>query len=383
MRKIPYGCQSISAEDIDSVVEVLRSEFITQGPVVKNFENTVVSQCGSKYAIAYNSATSALFASCKALELGPGDEIWTSPISFVASANCGLYCGAKVDFVDIDSRTYNIDPNLLEEKLKAHSQFNRLPKILVVVHFSGQSADMKSIFEICQKYGVRLIEDASHAVGARYLGLPVGSCRYSDITVFSYHPVKIITTGEGGVATTNDKILADSLRIFREHGITRDKSKFNLSCQGEWYYEQQSLGFNFRMTDIQAALGISQYSKLVEFIETRDKLARRYNELLKNVNVILPYVSEYSDSSWHLYVVKVKEDKRTEVFNFLRENGILVNVHYIPIHTQPYYIDMGFKKGDFPEAESYYSQAISLPIHPKLTLEDQNYITNLLCQIAG
>jgi len=379
---IPYGKQSISQADIDAVIEVLKSDFLTQGPKVPIFEKAIADYCGSAYAVAVNSATSALHIACLALGLKPNDWIWTSPNSFVASANCGLYCGARVDFVDIDSKTYNMSTDQLEQKLKQAKKVNRLPKIVIPVHFSGQSCDMKRIFSLSQEYGFRIIEDASHAIGGRYLNRPVGGCEYSDITVFSFHPVKILTTAEGGLATTNSDVLAEKMKLFRSHGVTRDENLMTCPAEGDWYYQQVDLGYNFRMTELQAALGISQLQRLDEFVEERHKFMNRYDEQLGDEKIILPYQSEASYSSLHLYPVQVKLAEigrtRAQVFQFLRENEVGVNVHYIPIHTQPYYKNMGFKPGDFPVAEKYYRQALSLPLFHGMTIEQQDHVVSVL-----
>ncbi len=370
MNFIPYGCQSISEADIQAVVDVLKSDFLTQGPAVPAFEHTVSSFCGSQYAVAVNSATSALHLACLALGVGRGDIVWTSPITFVASANCALYCGASVDFVDIDPRTYNISVEHLENKLATAKQTGKLPKIIIPVHFSGQSCEMERIHQLSKEYGFSIIEDASHAIGGKYKGEPIGNCRYSDITVFSFHPVKIITTAEGGMALTNSKPLANKLALLRSHGITRDPKLMTHKPDGSWYYQQIDLGFNYRMTDIQAALGISQMQHIDEFVTKRHEIAERYNNSLVDLPITLPWQHSDSYSSLHLYVVRLKLDQITktyrEVFNNLREQGIGVNLHYIPVHTQPYYLKMGFKIGDFIEAEQYSQEAISIPIFPSL-----------------
>ena len=379
---IPYGRQDITEEDINAVVDVLRSDFLTQGPAVPQFEEAVRLHVGANHAVAVNSATSALHIACLALGLGPGDWLWTSPITFVASANCGLYCGAKVDFVDIDPRTYNLSPLALEEKLLAAEKEGKLPKVLVAVHLCGQPCDMESIHALCQKYNVRIIEDASHAIGGKYKGQFIGNCRYSDITVFSFHPVKIITTGEGGVALTNDPVLAGEMTLLRGHGITRDESMMTDVADGPWYYEQLGLGFNYRMTDIQAALGVSQISRLHDMISKRCIIKQRYDEGLRNTPLRLPYIHHDAFSALHLYPVLIDEDRtsltRKEVFDDLRGHGIGVNVHYIPVHLQPYYQSMGFKKGDFPNAEEYYSKTFSLPLFSNLSNSDQAYVIQTL-----
>jgi UDP-4-amino-4,6-dideoxy-N-acetyl-beta-L-altrosamine transaminase len=379
---IPYGRQDISQQDIDAVVAVLESDFLTQGPKVPAFESSLTSHTGAKYAVAVNSATSALHIACMALELGESDWLWTSPITFVASANAGLYCGAKVDFVDIDSRTYNLCPNKLEIKLERASLEGFLPKVLVPVHLCGQPCDMKRIRELCNKYDVTIIEDASHAIGGSYEGQPIGSCNYSDITVFSFHPVKIVTTAEGGVALTNDHKLSEKMALYRSHGITREQDEMTEASHGAWYYQQITLGYNYRMTELQAALGISQMMRLTEFVAMRHKIAERYNFLLKGLPVVTPYQLENTYSGLHLYVIRLKLGEfsatHKEVFEGLRENDIGVNVHYIPVHFQPYYVAMGFQKGDFTESETYYSEAISLPMYPTLSEKDQDKVVEVL-----
>ena len=379
---IPYGRQDISQQDIDAVIEVLKSDFLTQGPKLPAFESQLTSYTGAGYAVAVNSATSALHIACMALGLGKGDWLWTSPITFVASANAGLYCGAKIDFVDIESRTYNLCPTKLERKLERASLENCLPKILVPVHLCGQPCDMKRIRELCNKYNVKIIEDASHAIGGSYQGDPIGSCKYSDITVFSFHPVKIITTAEGGAALTNDHELATKMALYRSHGITRDLEEMTEVAHGPWYYQQITLGYNYRMTDLQAALGISQMVRLSEFVSSRHKIAERYNFLLKNLPVITPFQLEDTYSGLHLYVIRLKSSAipkpHKEIFKGLIKENIGVNLHYIPVHIQPYYADMGFQYGDFPEAEQYYSEAISLPMYPNLSAEDQDRVVGVL-----
>ncbi len=375
MRTIPYGRHDITQADIDAVVAVLQSDFLTQGPMVPKFEANVAAYCNAKHALAVNSATSALHVACKALGLGPGDWLWTSPITFVASANCGLYCGAQVDFVDIDPHTYNLCPQALELKLEQAERDGKLPKVLVPVHLCGQPCDMQSIHTLAMRYGFKIIEDASHAIGGRYQGLRIGNCAYSDITVFSFHPVKIITTAEGGLCTTNSAELANKMALFRSHGITRDPEEMTHEADGPWYYQQIELGFNYRMTELQAALGVSQMDRLDHYVTRRHELARRYDDLLSNLAVTTPWQHSDSYSGSHLYVVRLQLDKisRTyrEVFDSLRELGIGVNLHYIPVHIQPYYQRMGFKQGNFPEAERYYAEAISLPLFPAMTDSDQ------------
>lgn len=384
---IPYGQQDINEEDIKAVVDVLKSTHLTQGPAVPKFEQAVIRHCNAKYAVATNSATSALHIACLALGLGQGDWLWTSPNTFVASANCGLYCGARVDFVDIDPRTYNMCPKALEEKLKNAAQKGTLPKIVVPVHFSGQPCNMRAIHALAKEYGFKIIEDASHAIGGKYLSEPIGNCRYSDITVFSFHPVKIITSAEGGMAVTNDDKLAEKLALLRSHGITRTPSLMTKPMEGSWYYQQVDLGFNYRMTDLQGALGASQMDRLVHYVALRHELAKRYDNLLKELPVTTPWQDKGSYSAYHLYVIRLKLNEITpshvEVFEALRAKEVMVNLHYIPVHTQPYYEDMGFKVGDFPEAEKYYSEAISIPLFPTLTYSEQDYVVEALKEAMG
>ncbi len=382
MSRIPYGRQSINQADIQAVVEVLQSDYLTQGPAVPAFEQAVSNYCGSQHAVAVNSATSALHLACLALGVGQGDIVWTSPITFVASANCALYCGASVDFVDIDPRTYNMSVEQLEAKLIAAKPTGKLPKVVIPVHLCGQSCEMEPIYQLGQEYGFRIIEDASHAIGGSYQGQPIGDCRYSDITIFSFHPVKIITTGEGGMALTNSQLLADKMTLLRSHGITRDPARMTREPDGGWYYQQIDLGFNYRMTDIQATLGISQMQRLDEFVKRRYEIAGQYNQLLADLPLTLPWQHPDSGSSWHLYVIRLKLDQtpktHKEVFDGLRQQGIGVNLHYIPVHTQPYYQAMGFKEGSFPEAEQYYREAMSLPMFPAMTNEQQDTVCSVL-----
>lgn len=374
---IPYGRQSIDEDDIDAVLEVLQSDFLTQGPKVPEFEEAVANYCHAQYGVAANSATSALHIAVKALELKAGEWLWTSPNTFVASANCGLYCGAQIDFVDIDPLTYNLSAVELEKKLKAAKQQNRLPKVVVAVHFAGQSCDMKTIYRLSQEYGFKIVEDASHAIGGKYLERPIGGCQYSDITVFSFHPVKIITTAEGGLATTNSPELADKMRLLRSHGVTRDKHLMDASehTEGGWYYQQVDLGFNYRMTEMQAALGLTQLCHLDDFVEQRHRLAKHYNQQLSDLPLTVPYQDQSSYSAYHLYPIVVdKSVDRKALFEFLRDREIGVNVHYIPVHTQPYYRELGFRQGDYPNSETYYEGALSLPLHPKLTEQQQSFV---------
>ena len=379
---IPYGKQDITQQDVDSVIEVLKSDFLTQGPKVPLFEKAVANKVGSKYALAVNSATSALHIACLALNLKSGDWLWTSPVTFVASANCGLYCGANIDFVDIDPRTYNICIKALEAKLSDAERAGKLPKVLVAVHLCGQPCDMQAINVLAKRYDFRVIEDASHAIGGKYKDEYIGSGRYSDITVFSFHPVKIITTGEGGMALTNDSQLAVDMELFRSHGITRDPSLMTHEMDGPWYYQQISLGLNYRMTDLQAALGVSQMSRLDKYVERRHLLSQRYCKLLEDFPVALPWQHSDSYSAYHLFVIRLKLDKisknHLQVFEGLRERGIGVNLHYIPVHTHPYYAKMGFSSEDFPEAMKYYSEAISLPLFQSMSYEQQDEVVAAL-----
>lgn len=369
---IPYGRQSISEDDIRAVVEVLRSDFITQGPAVPYFERSVADYCLVPHAVAANSATSALHVACVALGLRPGDRLWTSPNTFVASANCARYCGAEVDFVDIDPRTYNLSAPALEAKLAQAAKTGHLPKIVVPVHFAGQSCEMKDISALAKRYGFRVLEDASHAIGADYDDGKVGDCRYSDAAVFSFHPVKIITTGEGGIVTTRDAALHEHMSRLRAHGITRDSSQMQAVPEGRWSYEQLELGWNYRLTDFQAALGASQLRRLDECVSRRRALAARYDERLRDLPVTTPTQAPSGRSSWHLYVIHVKQ--RRKVYDALRAAGIGVNVHYIPVHLQPYYRSLGFNPGDYPEAERHYGQAISLPLFADLSEEQQDFV---------
>lgn len=375
---IPYGRQDITQADIDAVVGVLQSDFLTQGPMVPRFEQGVARHVGAEHALAVNSATSALHIACLALGLGPGDRLWTSPVTFVASANCGLYCGAEVDFVDIDPRTYNLCPKALEAKLQQAERDGTLPKVVVPVHLCGQPCDMQAIHALAKRYGFRVIEDASHAIGGKYQGEFIGNCRYSDITVFSFHPVKIITTAEGGMALTNDAALAERMALLRSHGITREPSKMTHESDGPWYYQQIDLGFNYRMTELQAALGVTQLERLDRYVARRHELARRYDQLLAGLPVTTPWQHPDSYSGLHLYVIRLQletlRSSHRQVFESLREQGIGVNLHYIPVHTQPYYQRMGFQAGDFPEAERYYREAISLPMFQTMTEQQQDEV---------
>lgn len=384
---IPYGRQDISEADIQAVVDVLRSDFLTQGPVFPAFENAVADYCGAEHAVAVNSATSALHIACLALGVGKGDSVWTTPVTFVASANCALYCGATVDFVDIDPRTYNLSVDRLAEKLVRAGKNGKLPKVVIPVHLCGQPCDMAGIYAMSQQYGFKIIEDASHAIGGKYKGEPIGNCRYSDITVFSFHPVKIITTGEGGMALTKDEQLAKRMQLLRSHGITREVADMTHAPDGAWYYQQVELGYNYRMTDIQAALGLSQMRRLDEFVTKRHTIAKRYDQLLADLPVITPWQHADSYSSLHLYAIRLKLGEigksHREVFDTLRAAGIGVNLHYIPVYRQPYYKGLGFQTGYCPEAERYYAEAISLPIYPGLTEVQQDGVVWKLSQTIG
>ena len=375
---IPYGRQNISQQDIDAVIEVLQSDWLTQGPTIERFEQSVAEYCGVKYAVAVTSATAALHIACLAAGLGAGDILWTAPNTFVASANCGLYCGAEVDFVDIDSQTYNLSVAALEKKLIQAEREGKLPKMVVPVHLAGQSCEMEKIGALSRQCGFTVLEDASHAIGARYQGKPVGSCQFSDLAVFSFHPVKIITTGEGGMVVTNRADLYEKLIRLRTHGITRNPELMQGESHGLWYYQQLELGFNYRITDIQAALGVSQMQRLDQFVLRRRQLAARYNQLLQDFPLVLPWQHPDTESSWHLYVIRLKLEQITkthrQVFEELRQTGIGVNLHYIPVHTQPYYQNLGFELGDFPQAEQYYQEAISIPLYYDLTEENQERV---------
>lgn len=387
MTIIPYGRQDINQDDINSVVEVLRSDFLTQGPVVPAFESAVAGYCGARHAVAVNSATSALHIACLALGVGEGDLVWTTPITFVASANCALYCGAEVDFVDIDPQTYNVGTACLAEKLDNAEKAGRLPKVLIPVHMCGQSCDMAAISDLSRRYGFKIIEDASHAIGGKYRDEPVGNCRYSDISVFSFHPVKIITTGEGGVATTNDSQLAKRMQLLRSHGVTRDPAEMTREPDGPWYYQQIALGFNYRMTEIQAALGLSQMQRLDEFVSKRHSLAILYDQLLADFPVLTPRQRADSYSAMHLYVIRLKiaeiDKTHLQVFEALRAADIGVNLHYIPVYSQPYYQGMGFQAKDYPQAQRYYSEAISLPMFPAMTDEQIHRVVATLEKVLS
>ena len=385
---IPYGKQEISQQDIDAVVNVLKSDFLTQGPQVPLFEASVKQAVEADFALAVNSATSALHIACLALEVGAGDTVWTTPITFVASANCALYCGADVDFIDISQETYNLCPSKLELKLaEARANNLALPKVVIAVHLCGQPCEMDKIHALSREYGFSIIEDASHAIGGRYKAKPIGNCEYSDITIFSFHPVKIVTTAEGGVATTNNPKLAKTMELLRSHGITRDTSLMTEQSHGGWYYQQVDLGFNYRMTEMQAALGVSQMSRLHDFVAKRNELATRYDQLLQGLPLIIPSQIDDSYSGRHLYVIRLQLEKiqlsHRQVFEELRDNGIGVNLHYIPVHTQPYYQKLGFKMGQYPESEKYYQDAISIPLFHAMDETQQDEVVRVLANILG
>tara|TARA_B100000287_G_scaffold432797_1_gene492964 strand:- start:142 stop:1305 length:1164 start_codon:yes stop_codon:yes gene_type:complete len=383
---IPYGKQDISREDIEEVVGALKSDFLTQGPLIPKFEESISKYTNSKYCAAVNSATSALHIACLALGIGKKDIVWTSPITYVASANAALYCGAEIDFVDIDPDNFNMCPVMLEEKLIKAKTKNCLPKAVIPVHLAGQSCNMQKISKIAKKYNVKIIEDASHAIGGFYKNSPIGSCKYSDIAVFSFHPVKIITTGEGGAITTNNRKIYEKIEMLRTHGVTRNRSFMKNKPHGDWYYEQLMLGFNYRITDIQAALGLSQMKRLKEFIQKRNDIAENYNNLLKNKNLILPSISSDCLSAFHLYVIRIKNyDKniRKKIFDFLRSEKIGVNIHYMPIYKQPFYENKFGASYSLDNAEKYYSSAISIPMYPKLTKADQKIVADKILEAVN
>lgn len=384
---IYYGKQSVNEEDIAAVETVLRSDFLTQGPAIERFERCVADYCGAQYAVAVCNATAALHIACCAAGLGAGDILWTSPITFVASANCGRYCGADVDFVDIDERTYNMSVDALAEKLRRAKAENRLPKVVVPVHLAGQSCEMKRIRELAEEYGFTVLEDASHAVGADYLDTKVGGCTFSDMTVFSFHPVKIVTTGEGGMILTNNRDLYEKLTLYRSHGITRDPEKMTHTADGAWYYQQIDLGYNYRMTDLQAALGYSQMQRLDAFVARRRELAAHYDELLRDLPLRTPHVMEGAEPSWHIYVVRLDFARiaktKEQIFSEMKEQGIILNLHYIPVHLQPYYENLGFAQGDFPHSESYYEEALTLPLYYDLTDAQQDEIVAALRDVLA
>jgi UDP-4-amino-4,6-dideoxy-N-acetyl-beta-L-altrosamine transaminase len=379
---IPYARQSISKQDLNAVAEVLQSDYLTQGPAVPAFEDAVAQLVGAKYAVAGNSATSMLHLACLALGVTTGDLVWTSPNSFVASANCAIYCGAEIDFVDIDSETFNMSVTALAAKLELAKKSNRLPKVIIPVHMGGQSCDMQSIGSLARQYDIKVIEDASHAIGGTYNSQRIGNCAHSDITIFSFHPVKIITSGEGGMATTQDEGLAHDMRMLRSHGITRDESEFEFTNDGPWYYEQQELGFNYRLTDIAAALGLSQLQRIDSFIQHRNSIAARYNEAFASTLVAAPHIASNSVSAFHLYIARCDFDNlkvtRVQLFQKMKDMGVLLNLHYIPIYRQPYFAKMGFDRKTFPNAERYYAQAFSIPMYADLTETDQNTVISSL-----
>ena len=387
MKMIPYGHQSISTDDIEAVAGVLRSDWLTQGPAVEKFEETVAKYCGAQHGVAVCNATAALHLACLALGIVQGDYVWTSPNTFLASANCALYCGANIDFVDIDPKTYNLSVAALAKKLETAAKNNKLPKLVIPVHFAGQSCDMKAIKSLADRYNFFIVEDASHAIGGNYCNKKIGNCAYSDMTVFSFHPVKIITTGEGGMLTTNNQEIATKLKLLRSHGMTRNPEMMVSESHGPWYYQQIALGYNYRITDIQCALGLSQFNRIDEFVSKRHELAERYNQALKDLPVVIPFQEQCNYSAFHLYVIQLKLDQikktRRQVFDELRAAGIGVGVHYIPVHLQPYYRQFGFKDGDFPEAEKYYQAAITLPLYPDLSMSDQNSIINTLGRVLS
>lgn len=386
MNYIPYSCQSITDADIEAVVAALRSEYLTQGPTIAEFEKRFAAAHDVRYAVAVSNATAALHISCLAFDVGPGSRVWTSPNSFVASANCALYCGATIDFVDIDARTRNMSIDELDAKLRVADRDGRLPNVVIPVDFSGSPCDLREIRHLADKYGFKVLEDASHATGATYQNRPIGG-QYSHASVFSFHAIKIVTTAEGGIVTTDDEALATKLRLLRSHGVTRDPSMMLRSSPGAWYYEQHELGFNYRMTDLQAALGLTQLERLPEMSRTRARLAARYDDLLSSLPLVLPARPPDRCSAWHLYVVEVDQSRtrrsRGEIFQNLRDAGIGVNVHYIPIHTQPYYRRLGFNVGDFPTSEHYFERAISIPLFPTMTQEQQERVVAVLAEALG
>lgn len=380
---IPYGKHSVDEQDIASVVDVLTNRFLTQGSLVPQFEQSLTRYTKSHYATSVNSGTSGLHIACLAAGVGPGDLVWTVPNSFVASANCALYCGADVDFVDIDSQSRNISLIALEQKLEQAKTQGRFPKVLIVVHFSGLSCEMESIKVLCSKHGIILVEDAAHALGGEYSGNKIGSCQYSDMTVLSFHPVKSITTAEGGAVLTNSEALQKKLQLFSKHGVTRDPDQMLTLSEGPWYYQQVELGFNYRLSDLHAALGLSQMSRLDDFIQKRRNLADNYSQQLKNLPLKLPINGAKSGSAWHLYMVELTEHDRSAIYSALVQNGVGVNVHYIPIHLQPYYRNLGFKPGAFPNAENFYQNALTIPLFPSMTADEQDRVIQVLREVLS
>jgi UDP-4-amino-4,6-dideoxy-N-acetyl-beta-L-altrosamine transaminase len=378
---IPYGKHLVDEQDIDAVVDVLRNQFLTQGTIVPQFEQALCDYTGCQYATAVNSATSGLHVACLAVGVGQGDIVWTVPNSFVASANCALYCGADIDFVDIDAATRNIDVNALTNKLVNASKSNSLPKVLIVVHFSGLSCDMQAIRKLTQIYSIVLIEDAAHGLGGSYLQSKIGSCVYSDLAVLSFHPVKSITSAEGGAVLTNQSQLYEKLKLFAKHGVTKDQTQYQGESHGPWYYQQLELGYNYRLSDLHAALGLSQLKKLDTFIQKRSELAKVYDQALANLPLKLPIVAPQSQSAWHLYMVELMHHDRQEVYQQLHDKGVGVNVHYIPIHLHPFYQQRGFKYGDFPSSEHFYQNALTLPLFPSLSDQQQNTVIDVLHEI--
>lgn len=379
---IPYGHQNINQDDIDSVVSVLQSDYLTQGPQVPLFESNIANLTQAQHAVASSSASAMLHVACLALGVGKGDIVWTSPITFVASANCALHCGAEVDFVDVNPSTANMCPVALKRKLIEAEKLGTLPKVLIPVHMAGHSCDMQAISELVKPYGIKVIEDAAHGIGGRYQELPIGSCQYSDITIFSFHPVKIITTAEGGVATTNDAALAKRMRLFRSHGITKESGELIRPDEGNWYYEQQHLGLNYRMTDLHAALGNSQVHRIGDFIEKRHQLVSRYQKLFSGSDISILTPLENTVSAYHLLIIKLPLSiNRKSIFNAMREQGICVHVHYFPVHLQPYFMGLGFSEGNFPNAEHYYQHCLTLPLFPDLTHQQQDEIVSSLREL--
>lgn len=379
---IPYGKQDLNQADIDAVVEVLQSDWLTQGPKVPAFEQAVCDYTGAKYAVAVNSATSALHLACLALGVGPGDLVWTSPITFVASANCALYCGADIDFVDVDAATGNMCPKALQQKLIDAYANGKLPKVVIPVHLCGHSCDMEAIAALAKEYGFKLIEDASHAIGGSFHGHKIGSGYYSDITIFSFHPVKIITSAEGGMALTNSEALAQNMAALRSHGVTRDASQLHRPDEGGWYYEQHQLGFNYRMTELQAALGLSQMTRLDEFVSHRNRISEHYDSALAPLPLSIVRPLDNSISGRHLYVIRLQQpEKRRALFDELRQQGIQVHVHYFPVHLQPFYMGLGFKEGDFPNAEHFYKAILTLPLFPTLSDVERDYICSQIARV--